>query len=75
MEHAEIPLRYVNMELQREAWVGYMHLRVISIYTVTSIMGVDEVKWRETESKTRIESRIETQGKKTFMGRQGRGDP
>lgn len=38
-------------------------------------MAVDEVKWRETENKTKIESRIETQGKKTFMGRQGRGDP
>lgn len=41
------------MELQREVWVEYMDLGVISIYMVMDTMALGEVDWGGTESKTR----------------------
>lgn len=49
------------MELQREVWVEYMDLGVISIYMVMDTMALGEVDWGGTESKTRLRSRTETQ--------------
>ena len=42
-------------------------MRVISIHMVMDVMGVEVVNWRETESKTRIESRTETLGNKSVL--------
>lgn len=55
------------MEPQREVRVRYTHLRVNSIHMVMDVVGVEVVNWRETESKTRIESRTETLGNRSVL--------
>lgn len=65
-ELVEVVPGNVNMELQREFKVGYLHLGPISIYLVMDATGVDEVNWGGTGSKTRNGSRGETLGEILF---------
>lgn len=59
-EYIELLPGFVNMELQREMQVGYMHLGVIHVFMIMDAMGVDGVSWGGTESRTRVASRRET---------------